>query len=324
VFVQPPGLKNPLIPIWYPPDIWTPESIFSTAIAGYVAAGTPRPIERGVNNVLHFADWNIEQPLASLHRSLKHVSRRGYSFITYVIVPTGTFQMRRGEVEARLGFANGRALESGDDREPTLYFQVVEDLNGAWTETFGVRGRSRTMLINARGEYVWQREGELDPGEFGGAMEEHALDVPSPQCEMLDLVIRADQPAPDVNVVDSAGRPIALRRLRGRNVLLTFWQSGLHPCLEELRRLQELVERAERRAPFILGICGDVTSDTMEETRHELRLSFPLAHDPYQRITRAFGVSCWPTTISINADGVVNHIQFGVTPSRRRDESTTT
>jgi peroxiredoxin len=319
VVVLPPGFKNPLIPIWYPPDIWTPESIMTAAVVGHVSASTPRPIERGVNHVLHFADWNADQPLANLHRCLSHVARRGHSFMAYVVVPAGALQLRRGEFEKKLGIADGRVLEASDERNPPVQLQVVEDLNGAWAEMFAPRGRSTTMLINARGEYVWQREGEIHPGEFGGILEEHALDAPQPQGRMLDLNVRPGQPALDVNVVDVTGRTIALRRLRGRNVLLTFWQSGLQPCVDELCRLQELVDRAEQRAPFVLAICGDATDEAVGDVRDEHRLTYPLAHDPYQRLAHAFGVDCWPTTIGINADGIVNHIQFGTMTKRPRD-----
>jgi len=320
VFVLPPGLKNPLVPIWYPPEVWTPESIFDTAIAGHAAAGTPQPIERGINHVVHFADWEADQPLAALSRSLQHVARRGYSFVVYVVVPAGGLQLRRGDVEAKLGFRGGRAIENSDERQPPIRFQLVEDYDRAWSETLGVEGRSTTFLINARGEYVWQRAGELDPGEFGGAMEEYALEVPPPQYQLMELHVHPGQRAPDVNLTDSQGRPVALRRLKGRSVLLTFWQSGLQPCINELCRLQELVEQAEQRAPFVVAVCGDVTADALEEVRHENRLSYALAHDPYQRVTQAFGVTCWPTTVSINPDGVVNHIQFGTVPPRRKEE----
>jgi hypothetical protein len=36
-----------------------------------------------------------------------------------------------------------------------------------------------------------------------------------------------------------------------------------------------------------------------------------MVQDPEQRQARKYGVRCWPTTIEVNADGNVEHVQFG-------------
>ena len=41
-----------------------------------------------------------------------------------------------------------------------------------------------------------------------------------------------------------------LHRMRGREVLLNFWQSGSAPCIKELERLERLHKRAGKRAPL--------------------------------------------------------------------------
>jgi hypothetical protein len=46
-------------------------------------------------------------------------------------------------------------------------------------------------------------------------------------------------------------------------------------------------------------------------------LSFALVHDPEQRITKQYGVRCWPTTIAIAANGRAEHIQFGIAHEHR-------
>jgi hypothetical protein len=38
--------------------------------------------------------------------------------------------------------------------------------------------------------------------------------------------------------------------------------------------------------------------------------------DADQRIARMYGVHCWPITISIDARGLVGHVQFGLSPER--------
>jgi hypothetical protein len=64
--------------------------------------------------------------------------------------------------------------------------------------------------------------------------------------------------------------------------------------------------------------------------RKQLGLSFALVHDANQRIARTYGVRCWPTTIRINAAGLLEHTQFGVyhehqaPPQDRRDKAEST
>ena len=43
-----------------------------------------------------------------------------------------------------------------------------------------------------------------------------------------------------------------------------------------------------------------------------LGLSFALVQDSQQQIARQYGVGCWPTTISVDADGHAENIQFGM------------
>jgi peroxiredoxin len=94
-------------------------------------------------------------------------------------------------------------------------------------------------------------------------------------------------------------------------MLLNFWQSWSAPCLTELCRLQRL-HQAGREAPFIVAFHGGKNSKALDEIRKRLGLSFPLVQDLQQRIARQYGVRCWPTTIMVDAEGRVEHVQFGV------------
>jgi thiol-disulfide isomerase/thioredoxin len=97
--------------------------------------------------------------------------------------------------------------------------------------------------------------------------------------------------------------------LRGRDVLLNFWQSWSAPCITELQRLQHLYQGSE--APFIVAFHGGAKSEAVDEVRKRLGLSYPLVQDAQQQMARRYGVRCWPTTIKVDADGRVEHVQFG-------------
>src|SRR5262249_54437181 len=117
--------------------------------------------------------------------------------------------------------------------------------------------------------------------------------------------------APDAWLEADDREQFSLKRLRGRYVLLNFWQSWSAPCLAELSRLQRLDE-AGKGTPFIVALHGGSNSDALADIRKRLGVSFVLVQDWQQRVARRYGVRCWPTTIAIGPDGRAEHVQVGI------------
>jgi peroxiredoxin len=112
-------------------------------------------------------------------------------------------------------------------------------------------------------------------------------------------------------LVDDRGQTLALRKLRGHRILLNFWQSWSSPCIRELRRLQTLHKRGGQDAAVIVAVNGGEKGLVLSEFRCLLNLGFALVPDPEKTIAAQFGIECWPTTVSINAQGKVEGAQFG-------------
>jgi hypothetical protein len=72
------------------------------------------------------------------------------------------------------------------------------------------------------------------------------------------------------------------------------------------------LQEAGKGTPFIVAFHGGNNTDALDEIRKRLGLSFALVQDSRQQIARRYGVRCWPTTITIGADGRAEHIQFGI------------
>jgi len=72
------------------------------------------------------------------------------------------------------------------------------------------------------------------------------------------------------------------------------------------------LHEAEKDPPFIVAFHGGKNIDAIEEIRKRLGLSFLLAQDPNQRMANRYGVRCWPTTIMVDAQGRVEHVQLGI------------
>jgi peroxiredoxin len=158
---------------------------------------------------------------------------------------------------------------------------------------------------------VWNQKGSLDGKALTAALDKHVVPAPGARTAPLRLTIQPGDPMPDLVFTDDEGNQISARRLRGQNVLLAFWKSWSAPCIQELRRLQRL--QHQPHPPFVLAINGGEDRYMLADMRGHHKFTFPLIHDPLQAIAMQFGVQCWPTTVSINRDGIIDRVQFGLT-----------
>jgi peroxiredoxin len=296
------------VPSWWQPvalPIWRPgltdTSVLRGAIAAHVGvqvnAPGKEPLSRNV--LVYFPNWDSDKPLGSLNAALPKV-RNSSALMVIVVLPAGAFDASRRNVESKIG-------SSGEHQ---ALVQFTEDDEGGWTRMFAVMKRPSAYLINARREFVWKHEGEPDPGQLAAALNQHLVATSAPRFRPLQLAISQGDPAPDAFFETHGRDRLALHRFRGRKFLLNFWQSWSAPCLAELGRLQRL-QAAGKGTPFIVAFHGGNNSDALDEIRKRLGLSFALVQDSRQQIARRYGVRCWPTTITVDADGRAEHIQFG-------------
>jgi len=149
-----------------------------------------------------------------------------------VVLPAGAFDVSRREFEAKLG----------SPKEWPVPFHFTEDDEGGWTRTFALGKRPSVYIINARRECVWKHEGEPSSAEWA-ALDRYLTATSAPQFRALRLAVSQGDVTPDAWLEADDREQFSLQRLRGRYVLLNFWQSWSAPCIAELRRLQRLYDR---------------------------------------------------------------------------------
>jgi peroxiredoxin len=313
ILTAPYGSLDVLDPIWNPPVVDQEQPldfIVDDAIAGHVSVMGQSPPSGGLttNTLIHFAGRNIERPLETLSHALSQMRQPHMSLVLFLVLPIGTFATRRSEFQAQLG--------SLDERF-TRNLHITEDYAGGWTKAFAAPDGPSTHLINARGELVWNREGKLNPDRVAAALNEHLLPALAPRSVLMRLAAQPGEPAPDAFFQDDQGGCVTLRRLRGQPVLLNFWKSWSKPCLRELRRLQTLQEQGSGRAPVIMAINGGEDHAAFTDIRCQSNLTFRVIPDRNQSIAELYGVQCWPTTVSINQEGIIDRIQFGLAHEAR-------
>jgi len=112
-----------------------------------------------------------------------------------------------------------------------------------------------------------------------------------------------DDIAPPFDAVTHDGRVVALSRLKGRVVLVTFWATWCPPCKEELPMFDRLHREHESRGLTVLGVNVREDAATVRPFSRALGLTFPLPLDADGNIARQYGVIGLPTTFVIDRDG---------------------
>jgi peroxiredoxin len=299
------------VPSWWEPvhvPVWAGDvdagALVRDAIVGHVTVQSDRP--RGdrltANSLVYFADWQADRPLAAIADALTHLRSTSHALVIYVVLPPGTFDCRRRELEARLA-------PLGEHR--SIRLQLAEDDEGGWSRTFGRTRTPSVYLINARREFVWHDDGEPDSRRLAAALDEHLVPAPGPRFRPVQLALSPGHRAPDARFADLDGSPFALHRMRGRPMLINFFQAWSAPSLRELERLQAITASPRRAAPFIVAFHGGRDARSLDEIRKRYGLTFPIVQDVEQQVARQYGVRCWPTTVSVNEAGVIDQVQFG-------------
>lgn len=121
----------------------------------------------------------------------------------------------------------------------------------------------------------------------------------------------APQMNPAWQGVDLSGRQWRLSELRGKAVLLNFWASWCAPCLAEMPSLQALAERHGPERLLVLTLNFKESAAVVQRFAQRSDLRLPLLLDPQGQWTRQWGVSTFPSTVLIGADGQIQALVRG-------------
>jgi thioredoxin-dependent peroxiredoxin len=121
-------------------------------------------------------------------------------------------------------------------------------------------------------------------------------------------------PAPDFALPDQDGRVVALRSLRGRNVILVFYPGDDTPfCAKQLCAFRDHRTYVEARNTLIYGI-NPQGERSHAKFREKFRLPFPLLIDKKQAVGalyRTRGLMVKRTVYLIGPDGVIRFAKRG-------------
>lgn len=260
-------------------------------ITGHASAQADQAGGDTPNRIVHFADEKTADSLQFLLQALRQSKREDAA--------TAVLAVLTAEQLAKARYTEG-----------IIY---AEEQGSAWERAFGVGSSPRplTLIVGPKGNRVWRHEGQLDIEALAAALRKHLAPGGFVRPRMLGLSVRIGRRAPNFLFEVAPGRALTLRKLGGRPAVLVFWKSSSKPSLEAVRDLQETSREAGGRVPVVLAINDGETAQLAKKVAPENRFTATLVADPQRRIARAYGVSIWPTTVFLDASGLVRKIRYG-------------
>ena len=121
------------------------------------------------------------------------------------------------------------------------------------------------------------------------------------------------RPAPAYRAVAIDGDSVSLAELRGTVVLLNIWATWCHPCRDEIPVLQRLHETYAARGLALVGVSVDARGEERQirEFARGFGMTYPIWHDPDERVSATFLAVGVPATYLIDREGILRWRHVG-------------
>ena len=120
--------------------------------------------------------------------------------------------------------------------------------------------------------------------------------------------------APDFTALDAEGNEVHLSDYFGKPLVLNFWASWCGPCKSEMPDFDEAFLNQGEEIQFLMVNMTDGSRETLDIAKAfvtDSGYSFPVLYDVNQEAAMTYGVSSLPTTLFIDADGVMTAYAMG-------------
>ncbi len=116
--------------------------------------------------------------------------------------------------------------------------------------------------------------------------------------------------APDLEGVDSAGRPLKLSDHAGQIVVLIFWGDHMNDADHTIRIMNEMHARFQSRPVILLGVNRDPL-DKLREMEGSGTVAWRSFSDPDEKLARTYRVGVWPLVHVLDGE---RRIQYSGAP----------
>ncbi|MFQ5343028.1 MAG: redoxin domain-containing protein [Anaerolineae bacterium] len=123
--------------------------------------------------------------------------------------------------------------------------------------------------------------------------------------------VKMGQPAPDFTLRGPSGETIRLTDFAGQPLLVNFWATWCPPCRLEMPLLEQTYEKLKDDGLVVLAVDVQEGPELANPYIAEMGLTFPVALDRAGAVASAYRVTGLPTSVFVDANGVVTDIHRG-------------
>lgn len=122
--------------------------------------------------------------------------------------------------------------------------------------------------------------------------------------------------APEIGRVWFNSPPLSMRQLRGRVVLIDFWDYTCVNCIRTLPYVKEWHARYRNKGLTVIGVHTPEFlfaryEQNVERGIEEFGLAYPIVVDSNNELWEAFANRYWPTKYLIDGEGYLRYAHFG-------------
>jgi cytochrome c biogenesis protein CcmG, thiol:disulfide interchange protein DsbE len=127
--------------------------------------------------------------------------------------------------------------------------------------------------------------------------------------------------APDFVLPNPEGVKIRLSDFRGKPVVINFWATTCHYCIEEMPLLQEVYAAKAEAGLVLLAVNSGESGGRVAQFIKDNAFTFTVLLDRYDDVLPFYRVSGLPVTFFIDAKGVIRGIKAGAFTSKGQIEN---
>lgn len=124
-----------------------------------------------------------------------------------------------------------------------------------------------------------------------------------------------DRPAPDLGAfTDLEGKPVDVKKLRGKVVFIDFWATWCVPCMQEMPYIQKLYNEFKSNPDVVFMIVNSGAKNTLQDAQNwkgNKTYSFPVYYNTDANVGEKFGFNIIPATYVIDKKGRIRFANIG-------------